>query len=168
MRTDIIVRANRRVIAKKTSGRGTKRRIPANVADRDIIDPRRYPSGLLPNIHREPDRPSEILLTEHALRTPTRRPARAFRLGFGQSHVLGGVHNRSGPRIRGRKCRLFYQPLRRACKAGQADCQGKVEMSPRWQSRNVPFCLELLGARDILRSPVKRRRAMLASNPIKE
>ncbi len=47
-------------------------------------------------------------------------------------------------------------------------CQRKVEMSPRWQSRNVPFCLGLFGVHVILRLPVKRRRAMLASNPIEE
>src|SRR4051794_6846150 len=49
-----------------------------------------------------------------------------------------------------------------------ASCQGKVEMSPRWQSRNVPFSPSCRGVRDILRVPVKRRRAMLASNPIEE
>jgi hypothetical protein len=53
-------------------------------------------------------------------------------------------------------------------KSDHGDCQGKVEMSPRWQNRNVPFGLGLLGAHVILRLPVKRRRAMLASNPIEE
>jgi hypothetical protein len=47
-------------------------------------------------------------------------------------------------------------------------CQGKVEMSPLWQSRNVVFCLGLSGLHVNLRVPVKRRRALLASNPIKE
>jgi hypothetical protein len=47
-------------------------------------------------------------------------------------------------------------------------CQGKVEMSPFWQSRNVPFSLGLCGQHVNLRAPVKRRRALLASNPIKE
>src|SRR5690349_15821513 len=47
-------------------------------------------------------------------------------------------------------------------------CQGKVEMSPSWQSRNVPFCPVAGRARVILRLPVKRRRALLASNPIEE
>jgi hypothetical protein len=47
-------------------------------------------------------------------------------------------------------------------------CQGKVEMSPFWQSRNVPFSLGLCGLHVNLRAPVKRRRALLASNPIKE
>jgi hypothetical protein len=47
-------------------------------------------------------------------------------------------------------------------------CQGKIEMSPRWQNRNVPFGLGLLGVHVNLRLPVKRRRAMLASNPIEE
>ena len=28
---------------------------------------------------------------------------------------------------------------------GRALCQGKVEMSPRWQSKNVPFCPGLSG-----------------------
>ena len=41
-------------------------------------------------------------------------------------------------------------------------------MSPLWQSRNVPFSLALGGVHVNLRVPVKRRRAMLASNPIKE
>jgi hypothetical protein len=49
-----------------------------------------------------------------------------------------------------------------------AECQGKVEMSPCWQSRNVPFSLGLGGVHVNLRVPVKRRRAMLASNPIEE
>jgi hypothetical protein len=47
-------------------------------------------------------------------------------------------------------------------------CQGKVEMSPSEQSRNVPFAASLRGVHVNLRMPVKRRRAMLASNPIKE
>jgi hypothetical protein len=41
-------------------------------------------------------------------------------------------------------------------------------MSPLWQSRNVVFCLGLLGVHVSLRVPVKRRRALLTSNPIKE
>ena len=41
-------------------------------------------------------------------------------------------------------------------------------MSPRWQSRNVPFCLVACGVRVMLRLLVKRIRALLASNPIKE
>jgi len=86
-----------------------------------------------------------------------------------------GVAGFSAPNLY--KMRHFYEayhgheilsPLVREISWTKNLCQGKVEMSPRWQSRNVPFCLELLGARDILRSPVKRRRAMLASNPIKE
>ena len=60
-----------------------------------------------------------------------------------------------------------HLPLFR-CQGGVVLCQGKVEMSPSWQSRNVPFCLGLCGVRGILRVPVKRRRALLASNPIKE
>src|ERR1019366_3175410 len=47
-------------------------------------------------------------------------------------------------------------------------CQGKVEMSPSRQNRNVPFSPGLGGVHVNLRVPVKRRRAMLASNPIKE
>src|ERR1035437_5578305 len=47
-------------------------------------------------------------------------------------------------------------------------CQGKVEMSPSRQNRNVPFSLDLGGVHVNLRVPVKRRLAMLASNPIKE
>src|ERR1035437_7625771 len=47
-------------------------------------------------------------------------------------------------------------------------CQGKVEMSPSRQNRNVPFSLDLGGVHVNLRVPVKRRRRMLASNPIKE
>jgi hypothetical protein len=46
-------------------------------------------------------------------------------------------------------------------------CQGKVEMSPCGQSRNVPFCRGLWELRVKLRVPVKRRRAMLASNPLR-
>src|SRR5205814_3713440 len=57
-----------------------------------------------------------------------------------------------------------------ACRkqGGELRCQGKVEMSPPWQSRNVAFSLDALGVRVNLRVPVKRRRALLASNPIKE
>jgi hypothetical protein len=43
---------------------------------------------------------------------------------------------------------------------------GEVVMSR--QSRNVPFCQSLWGVHVNLRVPVKRRRALLASNPIKE
>src|ERR1035441_9540388 len=53
-------------------------------------------------------------------------------------------------------------------KSLQYQCQGKVEMSPRWQSRNVPFCLRLCETHVILPVPVKRRRALVATNPIKE
>src|SRR5690242_5119613 len=37
-------------------------------------------------------------------------------------------------------------------------------MSPRWQSRNVPSCQVTWGVRVMLGLPVKRRRALLASN----
>src|ERR1022692_234001 len=47
-------------------------------------------------------------------------------------------------------------------------CQGKVEMSYSLQSRNVRFCGAGERVRVILTMPVKRRRAMLASNPIEE
>ena len=47
-------------------------------------------------------------------------------------------------------------------------CQGKVEMSYSLQSRNVLFCRGGDGVRVILAMPVKRRRAMLASNPVEE
>jgi hypothetical protein len=47
-------------------------------------------------------------------------------------------------------------------------CQGKVEMSYSLQSRNVLFCRGGERVHVILAMPVKRRRAMLASNPIKE
>jgi hypothetical protein len=47
-------------------------------------------------------------------------------------------------------------------------CQGKVEMSYSLQSRNVLFGRGGERVHVILAMPVKRRRAMLASNPIKE
>ena len=53
-------------------------------------------------------------------------------------------------------------------KRERLDCQGKVEMSPCWQSRNVPMGRGLEKLHVKLRVPVKRRRAMLASNPIEE
>jgi len=58
--------------------------------------------------------------------------------------------------------------LRKKVKGKMTSCQGKVEMSPSEQSRNVPFCLVPRGVRVNLRVPVKRRRALLASNPIEE
>jgi hypothetical protein len=42
------------------------------------------------------------------------------------------------------------------------------EMSYSLQSRNVLFCLIAAGVHGSLGVPVKRRRALLASNPIKE
>ena len=51
---------------------------------------------------------------------------------------------------------------------GLVNCQGKVEMSPSWQSRNVPFCPALCEVHVILPVPVKRRRALVATNPIEE
>jgi hypothetical protein len=54
------------------------------------------------------------------------------------------------------------------CQGQAAFCRGKVEMSYRWQSRNVVFCLGRSGASVILRVPVKRRRALVATNPIEE
>jgi hypothetical protein len=57
--------------------------------------------------------------------------------------------------------------LRRVQRADFA-CQRKIEMSPSLQSRNVPISLNGLGVHANLLVPVKRRRAMLASNPIKE
>jgi hypothetical protein len=57
----------------------------------------------------------------------------------------------------------------RSCERGLASlCQGKVEMSPSRQSRNVVFVLGLLEMRVSLRVPVKRRRALVATNPIEE
>jgi hypothetical protein len=47
-------------------------------------------------------------------------------------------------------------------------CQRKIEMSYSLQSRNVRFSLGGSRGRGSLGVPVKRRRAMLASNPIKE
>jgi hypothetical protein len=47
-------------------------------------------------------------------------------------------------------------------------CQRKIEMSYSLQSRNVLFSLGGARARGNLGVPVKRRRAMLASNPIEE
>lgn len=47
-------------------------------------------------------------------------------------------------------------------------CQGKVEMSSSRQSSNVLFCLVVGRVRVKLALPVKRRRALLASNPIEE
>jgi hypothetical protein len=47
-------------------------------------------------------------------------------------------------------------------------CQGKVEMSYSLQSRNVRYCRGGERVHVILAMPVKRRRAMLASNPIEE
>src|SRR5439155_14374584 len=41
-------------------------------------------------------------------------------------------------------------------------------MSPSWQSRNVPITRDFWGTHVMLLVPVKRRRAMLASNPIEE
>jgi hypothetical protein len=48
------------------------------------------------------------------------------------------------------------------------NCQRKVEMSYSLQSRNVLFWSGLERSRVSLAVPVKRRRAMLASNPIEE
>jgi len=50
----------------------------------------------------------------------------------------------------------------------KGSCQGKVEISYSLQSRNVLFCPGGERVRVILALPVKRRRAMLASNPIEE
>jgi hypothetical protein len=47
-------------------------------------------------------------------------------------------------------------------------CQGKIEMSAFWQSRNVRFAPTIWGVHVILLVPVKRRRALVATNPIKE
>ena len=47
-------------------------------------------------------------------------------------------------------------------------CQRKVEMSYSLQSRNVRFLPGGARGRGSLGVPVRRRRAMLASNPIKE
>jgi hypothetical protein len=46
-------------------------------------------------------------------------------------------------------------------------CQDEVLYMSR-QSRNVAFSLSLLGVRLMLQLPVKQRRALLASNSIKE
>jgi hypothetical protein len=48
----------------------------------------------------------------------------------------------------------------------EMNCQGKVEMSPGWQSRNVPFGPVACGVHVNLLVPVKRRRALVATNPI--
>ena len=46
-------------------------------------------------------------------------------------------------------------------------CQGKVEMSASWQSRNVRLGVGLWKRHVKLNVPVKRRRALLASNPLR-
>jgi hypothetical protein len=53
-------------------------------------------------------------------------------------------------------------------RAGRPLCQRKVEMSYSLQSRNVRFLPGGVRVRGSLAVPVKRRRAMLASTPIKE
>jgi hypothetical protein len=55
-----------------------------------------------------------------------------------------------------------------ANQSGPRECQGKVEMSYPWQSRNVAFRRGYLEVRVKLLVPVKRRRALVATNPIKE
>ena len=55
----------------------------------------------------------------------------------------------------------------RLFKLSRTTCQRKVEMSPSVQNRNVPFAALHLRARVNLPVPVKRRRAMVATNPIK-
>jgi hypothetical protein len=52
--------------------------------------------------------------------------------------------------------------------SSSAICQGKVEMSPSRQSRNAAFLRDGGEAHVMIDLPVKRRRALLASNPIKE
>jgi hypothetical protein len=71
-------------------------------------------------------------------------------------------------RKRGGLSTAFSLSIDAFCASIIALCQGKVEMSCRWQSRNVAFWPGLSGVHVNLRVPVKRRRAMLASNPIKE
>src|ERR1039458_3648135 len=61
-----------------------------------------------------------------------------------------------------------YRPARCASFDFARACQGKVEMSYSLQSRNVRFCGAGERVRVILTMPVKRRRAMLARNPIWE
>src|SRR5262245_43958028 len=56
----------------------------------------------------------------------------------------------------------------RAQHEGAAGCQRKVEMSYSLQSRNVLFSRAGERVRVTLPVSVKRRRAMLASNPIEE
>ena len=46
-------------------------------------------------------------------------------------------------------------------------CQRKVEMTPSPQSRNVAFSTRSLRVRVDLLVPVKRRRALVSTNPIK-
>jgi hypothetical protein len=65
----------------------------------------------------------------------------------------------------------LYQSLSHSkwdCKYHVVLCQPKVEMSCLWQSRNVAFDLAFRGVHVNLCVQVKRRRAMLAGNPIKE
>ena len=62
----------------------------------------------------------------------------------------------------------IYHLLAVNVKLGALLCQGKVEMSSPWQSRNVAFCLGFSGVRVNLLVPVKRRRALVATNPNEE
>ena len=55
-----------------------------------------------------------------------------------------------------------------ACTPAHPSCQRKVEMSYSLQSRNVRFWPGRVRGRGSLGVPLKRRRAMLASNPIEE
>jgi predicted CDP-diglyceride synthetase/phosphatidate cytidylyltransferase len=71
-------------------------------------------------------------------------------------------------RVRDDASRKVVENLNARIKAWWVMCQGKVEMSPSEQNRNVPFCLGFVGVHVNLLVPVKRRRALLASNPIEE
>jgi hypothetical protein len=54
------------------------------------------------------------------------------------------------------------------CQFTVRQCQGKVEMSSPWQNRNVAFGVGVSGVHVNLLVPVKRRRALVATNLIEE
>lgn len=57
--------------------------------------------------------------------------------------------------------KLNYDLIAERCQGEHKTCQGKVEMASLWQSRDVAFCLGLLGQHVNLRLSVKRRRCVM-------
>jgi hypothetical protein len=134
---------------------------PADQAQGTIEDPGTIPAVALEGISPQTSEPAEAVDQQAPSASPSGPANQPKGAGFNMSQ--GSNDNQTS-----KNYAVYYCGFTKEGKLIIDHCQRKVEMSCSPQSRNVAFRRGFRGVRVILRVPVKRRRAMLASNPIEE